>query len=64
MEKVKAPLAKKDLLISLGYGTYTRSKRSSVSGAIVPERSLPELAKELLKKLGVKTAPASAEKAR
>jgi hypothetical protein len=61
--RVLRGLVKKELLISLGYGTYARSKRSSVSGAIVPERSLPELAKELLKKLGVKTAPASAEKA-
>jgi len=56
-------LVKKDLLISLGYGTYSRSKRSSVSGAVVPERPLPELAKELLKKLGVQVAPSSSERA-
>ncbi len=56
-------LVKKDLLISLGYGTYARSKKSSVSGAVVPERPLPELAKDLLKKLGVKVVPSSAEKA-
>ena len=56
-------LVKKDILISLGYGTYARSKRSSVSGAVVPERHLPELAKDLLKKLGVKVVPSSAERA-
>ncbi len=56
-------LVKKNLLISLGYGTYARSKRSIVSGAVVPERPLPELAKDLLKKLGVKVVPSSAERA-
>jgi len=56
-------LVKKDILISLGYGTYARSKRSSVSGAVVPEKPLPELAKELLKKIGVKVVPSSAERA-
>jgi len=61
--RVLRGLVKNDLLIRLGYGTYARSKKSSVSGAIVPEKPLPELAKELLKKLGIKVAPASAEKA-
>lgn len=56
-------LVKKDLLINLGYGAYARSKKSSVSGAIVPEKPLPELAIELLKKLGIETAPSSAEMA-
>lgn len=61
--RVLRGLVKKDLLINLGYGTYARSKKSHISGAIVPERPLPELAKELLKKLGVKAVPSSAEKA-
>lgn len=56
-------LVKKGLLISLGYGTYARSKKSSISGSVVPEEPLPELAKKLLKKLGVKVAPSSAERA-
>lgn len=56
-------LVKKDILVSLGYGTYARSKKSSVSGRVVPERPLPELAKELLKKLGVKVVSSSAERA-
>ncbi|ACL02853.1 DUF6088 family protein [Desulfatibacillum aliphaticivorans] len=56
-------LVKKGVLVSLGYGAYARSKRSSVSGAVVPEKPLPELAKELLKKLGVKVVPSSAERA-
>ena len=56
-------LVKKGLLINIGYGAYARSKKSSVSGIVVPEKPLPELAKELLKKLGVKVVPSSAEKA-
>lgn len=56
-------LVKKNQLISLGYGAYARSKRSNISGAFVPERPLPELAKELLKKLGVEVASTSAESA-
>jgi hypothetical protein len=61
--RVLRGLVRKDLLVNLGYGTYARSKKSSVSGAVVPERPLPELAKELLKKLGVEIVPSSAEKA-
>lgn len=61
--RVLRGLVKKELLVSLGYGTYARSKKSSVSGAVVPEKPLPELAKELLKKLGVKVVPSSAERA-
>jgi hypothetical protein len=61
--RVLRDLVKKGLLISLGYGAYARSKKSSVSGATVPEKPLPELAKELLKKLGVKVVPSSAERA-
>ena len=56
-------LVKKGILIRLGYGTYARSKKSGVSGAVVPEKPLPELAKELLKKLGIQVVPSSAERA-
>jgi len=61
--RVLRGLVKKGSLINIGYGTYARSKRSSISGNIVPERPLPELAKDLLNKLGVKVVPSSAEKA-
>ncbi len=54
-------LVKKERLITLGYGAYARSRKSSVSGAIVPEKSLPELARDLLNKLGVETFSSSAE---
>ncbi len=60
--RILRELVKKNQLINLGYGTYARSKKSSVSGAVVPERPLPELAKELLNKLGVTVVPSSAER--
>jgi hypothetical protein len=54
-------LVSKGVLVSLGYGTYARAKKSSVSGAVVPEKPLPDLAKSLLKKLDVQVVPSSAE---
>ncbi len=56
-------LVKNNLLIRLGYGAYARSKKSTITGASAPEKPLPELAKMLLNKLGVKVAPTSTEKA-
>lgn len=61
--RVLRTLVRKKQLISLGYGSYARARRSRISGALIPEKPLPDLAKELLKKLGVKTGPSSAEAA-
>jgi len=59
--RVLRGLVRKGVLVSLGYGIYARAKKSSVSGAVVPEKSLPDLAKSLLKKLDVHVVPSSAE---
>ncbi len=56
-------LVNKGILISIGYGAYARTRISSVTGGIIPEKPLPELANELLKKLGVKTKPTKAQTA-
>ncbi len=61
--RILRKLIDKGILINLGYGAYARSKQSSVTGAIVTDKPLPEIAKELLNKLGVKIAPSQAEKA-
>ena len=50
-------LVQKGLLIKIGYGVYARTKLSTLSGEIIPEKSLPELAREALKKLGIKIMP-------
>ncbi len=49
-------------LIKIGYGLYARTKISSLTGEPVPEKSLPELAKEALQKLGVRTGSSSFDK--
>ena len=50
-------LVQKGLLIKIGYGVYARTKLSILSGEIIPEKSLPELARGVLKKLGIKIMP-------
>ena len=61
--RVLRELVKKQILIRLGYGIYARARKSSVTGNLIPEKSLPELSEEALKKLGVKIVPASAQRA-
>ena len=60
--RVLRELVKKQILIRLGYGIYARARKSSVTGNLIPEKSLPELSEEALKKLGVKIVPASAQR--
>jgi hypothetical protein len=52
----------KELLINIGYGVYARAKKSALSGNVIPEKPLPELAQEVLKKLGIKIIPTKAQK--
>jgi hypothetical protein len=54
-------LTKKGALIRIGYGAYARTRVSSVTGDLIPEKPLPDLANELLKKLEIKTLPTKAE---
>ena len=54
-------LAAKGKLIRIGYGLYSKTKISVLTGETIPVASLPVLAKEALGRLGVKTAPSSAE---
>lgn len=56
-------LVKKKVLINMGYGSYIRSKKSNITGNIIPEKPLPEIAVDLLQKLKVKTFPTKSEKA-
>jgi len=61
--RVLRQLVKSEALIDLGYGTYARARKSKISNKMVPEKSLQELAKEVMQKLGVQTAPSMAEQA-
>ncbi|MEE9311983.1 MAG: DUF6088 family protein [Planctomycetota bacterium] len=61
--RVLRQLVKSKALINLGYGTYARAKKSKFSQKMVPEKSLQELAKEVMQKLGIQTVPSTAEQA-
>lgn len=61
--RVLKQLVEKGLIINLGYGVYARAKKSEISGRIVPEKPLQELAKETMKKLRVEVVPSKAEQA-
>ncbi|MBK7362134.1 MAG: hypothetical protein IPJ01_07520 [Micavibrio sp.] len=50
------------ILIKIGQGLYARTKISSLTGKPIPEKSLPELAREALKKLGVRIEDSSFDK--
>lgn len=54
-------LVRKEALISLGYGVYARANKSTLTGNIIPEKPLPDLAREALKKIGIKTTASKAE---
>lgn len=55
-------LTRQGNLAKLGYGIYAKTKTSQLTGEVVPIAPLPVLAKEALRKLGVKTLPTRAEK--
>lgn len=56
-------LVKKESLIHIGYGAYARTRKSSVSGKYIPDKPITDLARELLKKIGVETSPSKADTA-
>lgn len=55
--RVLRKLVKSGDLIKLGTGIFARTRKSSVTGTLIPEKNLQSLAVEALKKLGVKTFP-------
>lgn len=54
-------LIKENLLMKIGYGLYSRAKKSFFDREIIPERGLIEAGKEALFKLGIKTYPTTYE---
>lgn len=50
-------IAKEGRLVRLGYGIYAKTKKSAITGELVPVAPLPVLAKEALTRLGIQTAP-------
>jgi hypothetical protein len=58
-EALKA-LQDKGVLVRIGTGVYARTRRSSVTGAVIPAGSLETLAAEAFQKMGVDVAQAKA----
>lgn len=59
--RVLLQLTRKGTLIKIGYGLYAKTKVSTLTGARLPAAPLPSLAKDALKRLGVKVGPTRAE---
>lgn len=56
-------LASKGMIVKIGYGLYARTKPSYFTpGQTVLEKNLPEIAREALRRLGVKPLPSTLEK--
>jgi hypothetical protein len=51
------------LLIRISVGMYAKTQYSSLSGKVIPASSLPELAREGLRRLNIAVFPSSAERA-
>ena len=49
--------------MKIGYGLYARATRSPLSGNTVPEKNLPSLAVEALKRLKVEVGPSQETRA-
>jgi len=55
-------LVRKGRIIKIGYGLYAKAQISPFNGQVIPQKNLPQLAKEALERLGLKTAPSSMER--
>lgn len=56
-------LLKKGVLVRIGRGVYAKTRKSSVTGALIPAGSLESLAVETFRKLGVSVLPGKAAQA-
>lgn len=58
-----AKLVAKQALVKIGYGLYAKARQSSVTGAVIPAKPVPELAREALGKIGVTVGVTESERA-
>lgn len=56
-------LVEKKELIRLGYGVYTKTRTSPLTGHVIPSAPIDQIGKEVLKKLNKKVSPSPLEKA-
>ncbi len=60
--RILRELAREGKLAKLGYGLYAKTKKSVLTGENIPVKNLPELAREAIERLGLKTVPSYQEK--
>jgi hypothetical protein len=56
-----AQLASKNVIVKVGYGLYAKARVSSLTGEVMPVESLPAIAREAMKRLGVRIVPTKME---
>ena len=54
-------LIQKGKIVKIGYGLYAKTKISSLTGETLPALPLPLLAREAMKRLGVRVRPTKAD---
>ena len=59
--RVLRKLIADQVVVKIGYGLYAKARVSSVTGNVVPEKTLVELARESLIKLGVSVSSSTME---
>jgi hypothetical protein len=59
--RVLRELVRAGKIIKIGYGLYAKTKKSFITGEIIPGAPLPTLAKAALERLGVEVAPSTLE---
>src|SRR5688572_19590125 len=55
-------LAREGKILKIGYGLYAKAEISPFNGEIIPQKNLPDLAKEALQRLEVETTATTYEK--
>jgi hypothetical protein len=59
--RILRDLAKRGTLAKIGYGLYAKTRKSTLTGEMIPVAPLPTLAREAMTKLGIKIAPSQLE---
>jgi hypothetical protein len=59
--RILCGLEKRGKLAKIGYGLYAKTRKSTLTGAMIPVDPLPTLAKEALTRLGIRIAPTQLE---
>jgi hypothetical protein len=62
IRRILKKLLDEKVLVRIGYGLYVRTKVSSVTGKIIPEKPITDLAVDAVRKLGLEVEPTTAYK--